>query len=255
MDRNYQYDFSVRMPAMYDMNARERKAETMVVALADFFGGSSVLKQCSLLDVGASTGIIDNYLSAHFSRVTGVDIDTKAVEHARRTFRKENLEFRACDAMALPFEANSFDVVICAQVYEHVPDARKLMAEIHRVLKPSGVCYFSAANRLQLMEPHYNLPLLSVIPKPFAHFYLRLAGKGSHYYEEHMSYWGLRRLSGAFLRHDYTREMVHDPSRYAVDYMLPPGSLKTRVARLMADYFYWAFPNYIWLLQKPFPRN
>ncbi len=253
MDRDCQYDFSLRMPAMYDIRDRERKAETMVVTLADFLGGMSALRRCSVLDVGASTGIIDNYLSAHFGNVVGVDIDGGAVEHARRSFPKANLEFRECDAMALPFDANCFDVVICSQVYEHVPDAQKLMSEILRVLKPSGVCYFSAGNRLQLMEPHYSLPLLSVIPKPLAHIYVRLARNESHYYEEHLSYWGLRRLTGAFLRHDYTRKMVHDPRRFAVDYMLPPGGMKTRVAKLIADYFYWAFPNYIWLLQKPSP--
>lgn len=251
MARGYQYDFSEKLPSMYDVPSRERKAKTMLAALADYFGDEQMLGALTLLDVGASTGIIDHYLSAYCRKVTGVDIDANAVSHANRQYGGESLEFIEGDAMALQFADNSFDIVICSQVYEHVPDAQKLMDEIFRVLKPAGVCYFSAGNRLNLMEPHYKLPLLSVIPKPLAHIYMRLAGKGNHYYEEHLSYWGLKKLVRKFICHDYTGEMVRDPARFEMLYMLDPASMTGRLARLCARYAYWAFPNYVWLLQKP----
>ncbi len=251
MNRGYQYDFSAKIPSMYDVESRERKARTMIAVLSEFYKSTNNLKELTLLDIGASTGIIDNCLSGYFKQVVGVDIDLKAVSHAEKLYGKDNLSFMVDDAMALQFKDHSFDVVICSQVYEHVPDAQIMMNEIYRVLKPAGVCFFSAGNRFNLMEPHYNLPLLSVVPKPLAHLYLKLVGKGDHYYEEHLSYWGLKKLTRIFLCHDYTRKMLNDPDYYKIDYMLPPESLKILIAKLIAHYFYWAFPNYIWMLQKP----
>jgi SAM-dependent methyltransferase len=42
------------------------------------------------------------------------------------------------DVQALPFDENTFDVVICNHVLEHVPDDRKAIGEIYRVLKSGG---------------------------------------------------------------------------------------------------------------------
>jgi SAM-dependent methyltransferase len=105
------------------------------------------------------------------------------------------------------------DVIVCSQGYEHVPYARKVMDEIFRVLKPEGVCYFAVTNRLSIEEHHYNLPFLSVIPRPLGHIYLRLAGKGKYYCEKHLSYWGLRRLAARFDLIDYNDKVINDPEK------------------------------------------
>ena len=91
--RTYQYGFSDMNPAMYMAEGRQRKAMTMVAVLEDYFGNN--LKKRSLLDVGSSTGIIDNVLADHVGHVTGIDIDTRAVHYAGNTFQKENLVFPA----------------------------------------------------------------------------------------------------------------------------------------------------------------
>jgi ubiquinone/menaquinone biosynthesis C-methylase UbiE len=247
--REYQYDFSTRGDAMHDVRGRERKAQTMVAVLTDYFGGA--LNTLNLLNVGGSTGIIDDLLADHFGSVVGIDIDAKAIEHAKRSFSRHNLSFRLGDAMAMEFPDASFDVLICSQVYEHVPDAKVMMEEIFRVLKPGGICYFAANNRLMWNEPHYGLPLLSVIPRPLAHIYIRMAGKADRYHELHLSYRGLRALVANFEVVDYTRKIVESPERYGVDYLLKPGSRKLRVARLVAAHLYWLMPGYIWLLRKP----
>lgn len=234
---------------MFDRTSRTRKAETMVRVLGEFIKAAP--GELSVLNVGGSAGIIDNHLARHFGRVVGIDIDADAIAFARSQHQRGNLEFRIGDALNLDFPDAAFDIVICSQVYEHVPDAARMMAEIFRVLKPAGVCYFAASNRLMWNEPHYNLPLLSVLPRPLAHLYVRLAGRASHYHELHYSYWGLRRLVARFILHDYTRRMVQDPERFGVSYMVPSGGLKGGLVRFMAACLYWMFPGYIWLLQKP----
>lgn len=247
-DRGYQHEFSSKAATMYDIAMRERKARTMVAVLADYF--EPPLATLNALDVGSSTGIIDHYLSGFFGSVTGIDIDSAAVQHANRTYLKDNLKFQSADALNLPFPDSTFDVVICSQVYEHVPDAEKMMGEIRRVLKPGGVCYFAATNRFKLMEEHYHLPLLSVIPKWLAHPYLRLAGKGKFYYEQHLSYWGLKALTRKFQLTDYTLKTIIEPVKYGTDYMIPPGGLKARIGATLLKYCYWASPGYLWLLRK-----
>lgn len=42
------------------------------------------------------------------------------------------------DAANMPFQDSVFDYVICSEVLEHVPDPRRVLAEIHRVLRPGG---------------------------------------------------------------------------------------------------------------------
>jgi len=248
LSREYQYDFSRNSPYVYDTDNRERKARTMLAALDDFLGES--LATSDVLNVGGSAGAIDNFLADHAGSVTGIDIDVAAIKHAREKFVKDNLEFQVADALDLPFGDSSFDIVICSHVYEHVPDPGKMFDEIHRVLRAEGICYFSAGNRLMWNEPHYDLPLLAPLPRPLAHLYIRLARKADHYHEKHLTYWGLKSLVRNFKRYDYTVRLISEPARFRTEYMLPAGSMKARIARIVAGWFYWALPGYIWILQK-----
>ena len=248
MSRGYQYDFSATSPYVYDTDNRERKARTMVAVLEDFL--PLQLENYRLLNVGGSAGIIDNYLANHFSSVVGIDIDEPAIKHASKSFTRNNLEFQVADALDLPFENNSFDVVICSHVYEHVPDPQQMFSEIHRVLMKGGICYFSAGNRLMWNEPHYNLPLLSILPRPLAHLYIRFSGKARYYHEKHLSYWGLKSLVKGFMVNDYTTRLVDESRKFHTDYMIEPGSNKAAAASFLLKYAYWVFPGYIWVLKK-----
>lgn len=247
--QTYQYDFSEHHPVLYDLKGREQKAKKIIAVLNDHFGGST--GGMTLLDIGSSTGIMTHLLSHSFAFTTGIDIDEKAVAYSREQFSSPSLTFQMGDSMNLPFEANSFDVVNCTQVYEHVPDSTKLMAEIYRVLKPGGVCFFAAGNRYVLMEGHYHLPLLSVVPKPVAHLYLRMLGRGKYYYENHLSCRGLKKLVRNFEVIDYTRKIIQDPDKFCATEMITGGSFKQKIALLFTRIAYWLVPDYIWLLKKP----
>lgn len=215
MQNKYQPNYASIRPQMYEKISREKKAKHIVLTLADYLGKNN-LKTKTVLDIGASTGIIDNYLSKYFKKVTGTDIDKVAISFAKKNFKKKNLVFKVEDAMKLSFKENSFDVVICTHVYEHVPNSQKLFNEINRVLKPGGICYLAAINALWPIEPHYNLLFLSYFPKNIANLYIRLKGK-KEYYETPVTYWKLMDLTKDFTKIDYTKIILQSPKKFGYD--------------------------------------
>lgn len=247
--RDYQLEYASGRPQMYDKASRERKANRMVKTLEVHFGKGN-LSKLTLLDIGSSTGIIDNYLSKYFKKVVGIDIDQGGVDFARKKFAKrKNLKFKIDDAMGLSFKDNSFDVVICTHIYEHVPDSRKLFKEIYRVLKPNGVCYLAALNKWWPIEPHYNLPFLSWVPKDIANMYLKLlSGKGP-YYENILSYWDLRKITNRFTVEEYTDSILKHPEKYGYGDIFKT-SLTKNIAKLVAPFSKYMAPTFFWLLVK-----
>ncbi len=247
--KGYQENFSdLHSEVYFDTSSRARKAGKMLSILRDALGDD--LTRFHALDIGCSTGAMALMLGEHFGRVTGIDIDIKAVAWAESRPHPVHVDFKVGDAMQTGLPDASLDVVICSHVYEHVPDADRMMAEIHRVLRHGGLCFFAAENRLVFREGDYRLPFLSWLPKPLAHRYLRLTGRGNHYYEELRTYPGLKRLTHAFERIDYTRRVVADPERFSASDQIMPGSLKQKLALLMIDGAYWLVPTYLWLLRK-----
>jgi len=248
MQRDYQLDFSSNNPYVFDQENRLRKAKTIARILEiEYPNGLSL---CKVVNLGVSSGVIDNYLADRVDLLIGLDIDDSAVEFANKHFSKDNLLFIQGDAMHACIDDASVDIVICTHVYEHVPDAEKLMSEINRILKPEGKCYFAAGNRYQIMEPHYKLPFLSVIPRPMAHLYMKLAGKGDYYHEKHLSLTGLRELTKNFDVRDYSVQVIEAPEKFEATYMLKPKSLKQKIAKFIGRYLYYFMPSYIWVLHK-----
>jgi 2-polyprenyl-3-methyl-5-hydroxy-6-metoxy-1,4-benzoquinol methylase len=240
--------FSERFPeVVYDRLGRQRKASKILSVLSDFLGPR--LREQKILDIGCSSGIISNFIADHVRLIVGTDVDIDSVFYANGE-QKLNSKFLPSDAQALPFRNKAFDIVICAHVYEHVPDASRLIKEVHRVLRPGGICFFAAGNRLRLIEPHYGLPLLSVLPVSVADHYLRSLSKGIHYDEHHLTYRGLKRLVSDFRVIDYTVRIIQNPEKFAATALCTPGSLKQRFALLFCKLAYWLVPTYVFLLEK-----
>lgn len=249
MNRELQHNFSAAHGhAVYNSEGRRKKAQKTIAVLQDHFGS---LNDKAALDIGCAAGLSSKWYAQSVQSLVAIDIDTPAVSYAQQHNDEENLTFAIMDSQRIGCRDESFDIVICNHIYEHVPDARELMAEIHRVLRPGGACFFGAGNRLSLMEPHYHLPLLSVVPKFMAHWYLSLAGRGSHYYETHFTYWGLRKLVASFELIDYTESVVRDPKRFNADDVIKEGSRLQSVYLKIFRIAYWACPTYVWLLKKP----
>ena len=246
---HYQERFSETHRAeMYDLASRQLKAAKVIAILEDALGDLQGLR---LLDLGCSNGLMTRVYGEHFKSVIGIDFDEPGIDYAIAHNAAENIEYRVGDAMATGLPDASVDVVTSTHVYEHVPDAMRMMDEIFRVLPAGGACLFIAGNRLTLMEADNNLPLLSLMPRPLADRYARLARKGDRYHERTRTVWGLRRLAARFELSDYTTRVVADPARFRATDVVTPGTTRQRIALLALKAAYWLAPTYIWLLRKP----
>jgi 2-polyprenyl-3-methyl-5-hydroxy-6-metoxy-1,4-benzoquinol methylase len=238
---------SVAREAVLDEKGRLAKAAKIRAVLEDF--SARPLQSLDCLDLGCSAGYITGELAKHFRRIVGIDTDHRALTMAVE--RQASGVFQRASALTLPYQPEAFDVVLCNHVYEHVSNQQALFDEIWRILRPGGFCYLAAGNRLKIIEPHYRLPFLSWFPKPVAHRYLRLMGRGRFYLENHLTSGGLRRLVSRFKVHDYTLKVLREPRRFGADdpllARLPAGGLPSALLRPV----YFALPTYIWILEKP----
>lgn len=99
------------------------------------------LSFANALDVGAGTGRHTLRLARRGARVTALDQSPEMLAVARQTARREGLPIdfllRSLDD-DLPFEADQFDLLICALVLCHVPGLTHTLREFARVVQPGG---------------------------------------------------------------------------------------------------------------------
>jgi ubiquinone/menaquinone biosynthesis C-methylase UbiE len=94
----------------------------------------------AVLEVAVGTGLNLGYYRADV-RLTGIGWSREMIERARR--RAHDLgraaELREGDAQALEFDDESFDTVVCTYSLCGIPDDRRAVAEMYRVLRPGGL--------------------------------------------------------------------------------------------------------------------
>lgn len=244
---HYQDNLLDKSPILMDADYKRLKVQKMLAVLndADMLGRADSVA----VDVGCSVGFFCKALAPWFGQVHGLDIDVNAIERASGG-APCNVNFQVGDSMNLPFANETVDLIVCNHVYEHVPDAIRLFDEIYRVLKPGAACYLGAASRLTVIEPHYHLPFLSWLPKAVAHRYMRLFGKGTEYYENLRTYWGIRRLVRKFELTDYTLKIVERPDHFCARDLIPARGVISRIPMFLWRLAYPLLPSYIFILKK-----
>jgi ubiquinone/menaquinone biosynthesis C-methylase UbiE len=91
----------------------------------------------TLLEVGSGDGYVLKALSDLPVSLTGIEISEKRIERSRGLVPQA--EIVAGDARDMPFESQSFDLVVCSEVLEHVPEPERAIAEMKRVVRPGGL--------------------------------------------------------------------------------------------------------------------
>jgi phosphatidylethanolamine/phosphatidyl-N-methylethanolamine N-methyltransferase len=108
-------------------------------------GAANALPGREVLEVGVGTGLSLPFYAPD-KRVTGIDLSPpmldRAGARARRLGRTRIAALLEMDAEAMTFPDASFDIAVAMFVASVVPDARRLLAEMRRVVRPGGTLLF-----------------------------------------------------------------------------------------------------------------
>ncbi len=125
------------------------------------------------LDAGCGAGYGCNLLATVAKKVTGIDYSQEAIDYAKKHYSRSNLKLRTMNLLALDFNEDTFDLVTCLEVIEHIREDHTLLKKISHILKPNGVLVMSTPNQLtdRLHMKSINTKTLSHInlmsPKKF----------------------------------------------------------------------------------------
>ncbi|WP_013320171.1 methyltransferase domain-containing protein [Gloeothece verrucosa] len=97
----------------------------------------------NIVDVGCGIGGSTLYLAEKFQAYgTGISLSpvqvSRATERAKEAGLETKVKFQVADALNMPFEDNTFDLVWSLESGEHMPDKTRFLQECYRVLQPGG---------------------------------------------------------------------------------------------------------------------
>ena len=103
----------------------------------------------SALEVGCGGGLLSEEIYKMGFRTTGIDPSENALKIAKEHSDERGLviEYIKGRGEEIPLRDESFDVVFCCDVLEHVNDLPKVISEVSRVLVPGGIFLYDTINR------------------------------------------------------------------------------------------------------------
>ena len=149
--------------ATLDRESRKSKANNITKILSKH----KDLQHSVVLDVGTGSGDIAHALSKISKNVTSVDLYDERKN-------KKGYKFLSVQNEKLPFNKDSFDIVISNHVVEHTPNRKLHLEECMRVLKKDGFLYLATPNKLWMTDPHYNLLFLPWLNRKIADKYVKV---------------------------------------------------------------------------------
>ena len=144
-----------------------------------------IKKQCGgslegkrILDVGCGGGILSESLALEGATVVGIDLAEAGLEVAKLHLLESGLDidyqFISAEELA-ESESESFDVITCLEMLEHVPDPSLVIEACSKLVKTDGRVFFSTINR---NPKSYFFAIVG------AEYVLNLLPKGTHNYEK-----------------------------------------------------------------------
>lgn len=100
----------------------------------------------AVLDIACGTGFGSDILAGKSAHVIGGDIDPTIIQENKVNWTKENLSFQVLDGTNLPFEDNTFDILVSFETIEHTVHFKEMINEFKRVTKPGGKLFISTPN-------------------------------------------------------------------------------------------------------------
>ena len=145
----------------------------------NWINGLVALKGLKVLDVGCGGGILADSMAREGATVLGIDLAHKALKvaqlHALEA-ETQGVEYREISAELLASEQpESFDVVTCMEMLEHVPDPQAVISACAMLVKPGGYVFFSTINR------NSKAFLFAIVG---AEYLLNMLPRGTHEYQK-----------------------------------------------------------------------
>jgi 2-polyprenyl-6-hydroxyphenyl methylase/3-demethylubiquinone-9 3-methyltransferase len=137
----------------------------------------TAIENRQILDVGCGGGILTEALAQKGANALGIDLSGDLVDiaelHALETGTNVHYQTISVETLAAQ-QPESFDVVTCMEMLEHVPDAGSIISACAKLVKPEGLVFFSTLNR------HPKAFLLAIVA---AEYVMQMVPKGTHEYK------------------------------------------------------------------------
>ena len=140
--------FAGSIPALYDRCLGPLLFEPYAEEMAR---RAAALAPSDILETAAGTGIVTEALARALpeARIVATDLNQAMLDVAAARISSPKVAFQAADAQALPFEDESFDLVVCQFGAMFFPDRLLAYREARRVLRPGGRFLFNVWDRLE----------------------------------------------------------------------------------------------------------
>lgn len=130
-----------------------------------------------VIDVGCGGGILSEAMAHRGAEVTGIDLGEAALAAARRHQQESGLDidYQCISAEQMAEKSpGAFDVVVCFEMLEHVPEPESVIRACARLVRPGGHVLFSTLNR------NPKAWALAIVG---AEYVLGMLPKGTHSYQ------------------------------------------------------------------------
>ena len=98
-----------------------------------------IVKGKDVLEIATGPGLLAKHVAYAANKMIATDYSAGMIAEARKGIYPDNLTFEVADAANLPFDENSFDVVLIANALHVMENPEKALEEIDRVLKDKGL--------------------------------------------------------------------------------------------------------------------
>ena len=170
--------FEAMAPIWWDKNGVQKALHDINLLRVDYINQRVPLSGKSVLDVACGGGILSESMAGLGANVTGIDAGQAPLTVAKRHLKESGLQIDYQLATAEEYaaaHADSFDVVTCLELLEHVPQPSSVVAACKKMVKPGGDVFFATLNR------NPKSFLFAIIG---AEYILKLVTKGTHTYNK-----------------------------------------------------------------------
>jgi 2-polyprenyl-6-hydroxyphenyl methylase/3-demethylubiquinone-9 3-methyltransferase len=170
--------FAALASRWWDKNSEFKPLHDINPLRSNYIDLNSPVAGKKVLDVGCGGGILSEGLAHRGAEVTGIDMGIEPLEVAKLHSLESGIQvdYRRITAEELAEqEPESYDIVTCLEMLEHVPDPASVIKACAKLCKPGGHVYFSTINR---NPKAYAFAVIG------AEYVLQMLPKGTHEYSK-----------------------------------------------------------------------